>query len=420
MMKAGYRRIEGDLPNGWKEFSLEKATKEIEEGGTPPTKKKECFGGDIPWVVVEDIVPEIVDTREHLTGLGLKHARLWPKNTVILSFGATIGNVGIARVPLATKQGIAGLVANPEVTTPEFLYYLLENNTRLLVRYSHKSTIAEIRPPTLRQLFFGFAPMPEQERIVATLSNIDLAIKDDRTAWSSLLELRRSLLEACFEAQEYNKRFRMVGIAQITKQWKGSQLSDYYSKDPQNGLYKPESYYGEGTQIVRIDDFYDGHFIRTSGFQRVRLSDDEVSTYLLRPRDIVVNRVNSISFLGKSALVPAFGEPAVFESNMMRLTFDERRLLPEFAILWLSTSFAIRYLKRRAKRAVAQASINQTDVGSLPIVDLGLEQQQRIVKVFSRLDAGIDSCFNHEQALLTLKSGMARTMLSGASRFRMM
>ena len=74
--------------------------------------------------------------------------------------------------------------------------------------------------------------------------------------------------------------------------------------DPQNGLYKHESDYGSGTQIVRIDSFYDGEVTGIDKLKRVRLDDGTIQKYLLKEDNLLINRVNSRKFLGKSAIVP--------------------------------------------------------------------------------------------------------------------
>jgi type I restriction enzyme S subunit len=96
-------------------------------------------------------------------------------------------------------------------------------------------------------------------------------------------------------------------------------LGDSIVGGPQNGLYKHSSSYGEGTPILRIDGFYGGLIDDAASLKRLRLTSEELEKYRLRPDDIVINRVNSPEYLGKSALVPFMKEPTVFESNMMRL-----------------------------------------------------------------------------------------------------
>ncbi|MEQ1843924.1 MAG: hypothetical protein ABL994_26265, partial [Verrucomicrobiales bacterium] len=138
----------------------------------------------------------------------------------------------------------------------------------------------------------------------------------------------------------------------------GSLIAD----GPKNGLYKASTSYGQGTRILRIDNFYAGTIGSWDGLKRLTVSDAELNDFGLAVGDIVVNRVNSMSHLGKSALVRELPESCVFESNMMRIRLEVSRLLPEFCILVLTSPGGIAQLQQNAKQAVNQASINQTDV----------------------------------------------------------
>lgn len=111
----------------WEVVKLRDVILDIADGGTPSTKIEEYFNGDIPWVNIKDIKKDIYDTRRHLSELGLRNssAKLWNEGTLIFSFGASIGKVGIARVKLCTKQGIAGIVLDLDKVDNEFLYYVL-------------------------------------------------------------------------------------------------------------------------------------------------------------------------------------------------------------------------------------------------------------------------------------------------------
>jgi len=108
---------------GWTTKQLGSVIKDIRDGGTPNTNKQEYFGGSIPWVVIQDIRKSISTTKTTLTSLGLAScsATLWPAGSIILSTGATIGDVGIAEVPVATKQGIHGIVCKEELSS-QYLY----------------------------------------------------------------------------------------------------------------------------------------------------------------------------------------------------------------------------------------------------------------------------------------------------------
>ena len=143
-------------------------------------------------------------------------------------------------------------------------------------------------------------------------------------------------------------------------------LGDRIADGPTNGIYKTQAEYGAGTWLIRIDDFVPGALTRLSGFERIRVADEERRRYAISAGDILVNRVNSLSHVGKSVLIPQLDEPALFESNMMRLRLCSD-VDHEFAIIVLLSKSSRRYFASRAKKAVQQASINQQDVSSLPL-----------------------------------------------------
>ncbi|WP_218121151.1 restriction endonuclease subunit S [Nitrosomonas mobilis] len=157
--------------------------------------------------------------------------------------------------------------------------------------------------------------------------------------------------------------------------WLWVRLGEVFSDSPKNGIYKSADYYGSGFSIIRIDDFYDGTLCRTSGFKKVKLSVDEIKTFTAHAGDILINRVNSIEYLGKCCEVKGLAEPVVFESNIMKTTFTASLVSTFFVTSYLSSHFGRKRLCANAKHAVNQASINQTDVSLTPIPLTQLDEQ---------------------------------------------
>jgi type I restriction enzyme S subunit len=172
--------------------------------------------------------------------------------------------------------------------------------------------------------------------------------------------------------------------------WRWFKLCELFQKSPQNGLYKPASYYGSGCQIIRIDDFYDGSIVNSKKIKRLSVTDDEICAYGLQIGDLIINRVNSIEYLGKSALVRKLNEPTVFESNIMRCSLIGGSVSNEYVTLYLNSVSGRKELCKNAKHAVNQASINQTDVGNAFVPLCSIEEQKLIVQEVSRKVDAID------------------------------
>jgi type I restriction enzyme S subunit len=231
------------IPKDWKIVKLEDVILDIGDGGTPSTKIKEYFNGTISWVNIEDIKRDIYDTRRHLSEAGLKNssAKLWPEGTIIFSFGASIGKVGIARVKLCTKQGIAGIVPNSNKIDSEFLYYVLVKESEKIkkIGQSMGSTIREVRPSKLVKLIvFGLPPLSEQKTIAQVLSTLDKAIQkvDEIIAKTERLKkgLMKELLTGRIRVEEKDGKivfrketeFKDTEIGKIPKDWEVVKVVD--------------------------------------------------------------------------------------------------------------------------------------------------------------------------------------------------
>lgn len=179
--------------------------------------------------------------------------------------------------------------------------------------------------------------------------------------------------------------------------------------EPQNGLYKPQSDYvddSSGTPILRIDSFYNGKLCNVENLKRLICTEQEKQKYLLNENDIVINRVNSIEYLGKCGHIKNLNEDTVFESNMMRFHMDEKKFDAVYATTLLSSKFVYRQILNRAKKAVNQASINQEDVRSFEIYMPPLEKQKEFAAFVQNVDKSKTVVKQSLEKLETLKKSL--------------
>ena len=345
-----------------------------------------------------------------------------------------------------------------------FLYYLLRYSVNEIVssEHTHGSTMQHINRRPFLQHPVHLPPYPEQTRIAHALDELS----SDLNAGVSALErvrdklklYRASVLKAAVEgtltadwrkahldagpASELLKRILAerrqrweqdqlrkleqkgkgppknwrtnykepvaldtVGLPVLPKNWCWSNLDTVIVKGPQNGLYLPSRKYGEGTEILRIDDFQND-WIRPRGrLKKVQAEEDTLETYALHMDDLVINRVNSLTHLGKCVIITEQLSGVLFESNMMRAklaaTCDAKYLQ-----YYLHSDSGRRRLTQDAKWAVNQASINQQDVKKTPIPVPPLAEQEAIVEivegqlsVVNYLEAEVEAKLQNAQAL---------------------
>ena len=279
---------------------------------------------------------------------------------------------------------------NTALVMPKYIFYRLQ-----IIQFDH-STHKRYWIQSYSKIKVSIPSLDEQSRIVSRIdelfSELDKAVDTLNTTKEQLAVYRQAVLKDAFSniPREMYKPLKLV-----------------MEEMPQNGLYKSKSFYGEGNPILRIDGFYDGEVVPNYEYKRVRLEADEIKKYALHIGDIVVNRVNSMSYLGKCALIRNLEEPTIFESNVMRFRLDKQQIDLEYAMYYLSTSFGRHELIKNAKQAVNQASINQTDVGNALIpIPKDLEAQRNIaqkisahIAVCNNIEQGIDTAFAQADAM---------------------
>lgn len=412
---------DSQLPSGWRIARLgDIAT--VETGGTPSRKHAEYWGGTVRWMSSGEVNQRRVKrTAETITqaGVASSNAKVFPPGTLMLALngqGKTRGKVAVLEVEAACNQSLAA-IRSADGIDGRFLLYDLESRYDELRRLTGDDARNGLNLGILRALRFAIPPVDEQCGIADVLDSIDAAIKKTEAVIEATERLRSALLADLLTrgVPGWHAEWKQVpGIGTIPKCWEVVRLGDVLAEGPDSGLYKPESDYGSGVWIIRITDFSDGRLERTF-FERVRAAPEEVRAYAVLKGDILINRVNSLSHIGKSVLLPQLAEAAIFESNMMRIRVNAQ-LLPEYAIEVICSPATRRYFLARAKKAVAQASINQTDVRQLPVPLPNMREQHALVEAIGRINARLRAEDVQISHLTTAKACVAEALLSGRVR----
>ena len=357
----------------WSEFSLSELC-DVRRGTT--ITQLQTRPGNIP-VVGGGMTPTYFHDTSNRSG-----------NVITVSAsGANAGYVNFWTKPIFASDCSTVTTSREDIDIKYVFYFLRSQQTYINSKLRSGAAQPHVYAKDIAQLRLQVPPIDAQRRITTILDQADMLRVKRREALMQLDRLTQSIF------------FEMFGDpASNPKAWPRLTLDDLMNANgPQNGLYKPSTDYGIGTPILRIDAFYDGVVTKLDSLKRVRLSASEQSLYGLRAEDIVINRVNSIEYLGKSALIPKLPEPTVFESNMMRFAVKRDVVEPGYIIQFLQTQFIKSQILSCSKNAVNQSSINQQDVKSFQINVPSLKLQ----KIFSARTAAIDALKTTHRSALT-------------------
>lgn len=253
--------------------------------------------------------------------------------------------------PALLNQRVCRITSCDARLSDDYLFHFLPAALKSIEEATSFVTVKHLSVKQIREIEIPLPAIEEQRRIAAILDKAETLRTQRRAALAQLDSLVQSVFLAMFGDPASNPQA-----------FPRMKLGELIAEGPQNGLYKSSTEYGSGTPILRIDAFYDGVVTKLDSLKRVKLSSDEIKLFGLAAGDIVINRVNSIEYLGKSALIPPLLEPTVFESNMMRFTVRLDQVEPGYLIHFLQTPFIKGQILSGSKNAVNQSSINQQDV----------------------------------------------------------
>ena len=202
-------KIRGKEFNGtYNNITFNKLYEFAAEGGTPDTNNKKYYeNGNIPFIKIEDTTKKyITDSFSKITELGLNKSSAWiiPKDSVIFTNGATVGNVSINKIPVSTKQGILGIIPKQEITS-EYMYYLLSGNDfqKNVKSRIARGTFATISLKNMDEINVRIPKEKEEQYFVASfLSHIDELIDNSQKIIEKKEKIKSSLLSKVFPKKD--------------------------------------------------------------------------------------------------------------------------------------------------------------------------------------------------------------------------
>jgi len=154
----------------WK--SLGEVAVKISSGGTPRTGVSEYYDGVIPWLRTQEVnFCDILDTGKKITVSGLKNssAKMIPVNCVIVAmYGATVGKIGINKIPLSTNQACANIQLDEKIANYRYVFHYLMSKYDYIKSLGSGSQ-TNINAQIVKKLQIPIPPLEIQAQIVRIL-----------------------------------------------------------------------------------------------------------------------------------------------------------------------------------------------------------------------------------------------------------
>lgn len=171
-------------------------------GGTPSVNKKEYYGGNIPFIRSGEINSDHTELFLTQEGIDNSSAKIVKKGTILYAlYGATSGEVGIARLDGAINQAILAIKPN-EGYDSLFIYYYLKKQKDTIVHNYIQGGQGNLSGAIINALSIPIPTLLEQKRIATCLFELDKLVNVTNEKVEQLKVHKKSLMQKLFPQKE--------------------------------------------------------------------------------------------------------------------------------------------------------------------------------------------------------------------------
>lgn len=376
-------------------------------GGTPSTQNLKFWSGNIPWVSSSDLTDDSIyqiSTTRFITNDAIAHSatKLIPQKSILIVSRVGVGKVAINNTALCTSQDFTNLI--PNENNYIFLAYLLKIKTNRLLEFNQGTSIKGFVKSDLETLGIEIPSLPEQTRIASFFTVIDKKLSQLKQKKNLLEEYKKGLMQKLFSQELRFKIKNEDGELVEPPKWEKKRLGEVVTI--KSGLSKDQNISDTGYRVTRIETISDGTInLEKVGFIEV---DENIEDYKLNKGDILFSNINSVSHIGKTAIVEE-NLDLYHGMNLLCLRSIDR-MNSRFLFYWLNTNKSRNYFKTICNQAVSQASINQTELAKTEL-QIPCEKEQTLIANFlTAIDKKIMHCEKQIEQTEIWKKGLLQKM----------
>ncbi|GAA9585919.1 restriction endonuclease subunit S [Helicobacter pylori] len=372
------------------EFKTLEEVFEIKNGYTPSKNNPEFWEkGTIPWFRMEDIRENgriLKDSIQHITPKALKGKKLFPKNSIIISTTATIGEHALLIVDSLANQRFTFLSkkANCGIALDmKFFFYQCFLLGEWCKKNTNVSGFASVDMTAFKKYKFPIPPLEIQQEIVKILDaftelntelNTELkARKKQYQYYQNMLldfkDIHQNHKDAKMSAKTYPKRlqtllqtlapkgveFRKIG--ELFKRNKGINITAAQMKELHSDIGKVRIFAGGATKA-------------DINYKDISKKD------IINCESVIIKSRGNIGF-------EYYNQPFSHKNEIWSYSSKTNQMLVKFLYYYLSNNqYYFQKLAQSSSVKLPQLSVSDTDEYEVPVPPL--EIQQEIVKILDQ------------------------------------
>ena len=184
----------GIIPKEWEVVKVGEIG-EVITGTTPSTKVKQYWGDGYLFVTPTDFSNNkyVYQTERSITPEGVEKARVIPKDSVMVTCIASVGEVAMSSEECITNQQINSIVCNKK-TNPHYVYYAMKFRKNVLKRWAGITTSPIVKKSLFEKFPLPLPPLPEQQKIAEILSTVDKRLVLLRNKKEKMERIKKGLM----------------------------------------------------------------------------------------------------------------------------------------------------------------------------------------------------------------------------------
>lgn len=398
------------VPKGWTLQELSKLAL-VERGkfSVRPRNDPSYFGGDYPFVQTGDIASAGTYLNQHsqtLNSKGLSVSKLFPRDTILITIAANIGETAITTFSVACPDSVVAIQPYSELADTFWLKKVLETKREALDSKATQNAQKNINLQVLKPLIIATPPLFEQKKIARILSAWDQAI----IAKEQLLKNSKLQKKALTQQLLTGKR-RLHGF-QI--EWQNLRLEQVFSRVTTKNTEANTNVVTISAQhgLIRQEDF----------FNKTVASETLDNYFLLKQGQFAYNKSYSNGYpMGAIKRLNKYEKGVVTTLYICFEVSDESICSPEFFEHYFESGLLNNGLSKVANeggRAHGLLNVKPSDFFGLTIFIPEVDEQKAIAAVLTTADQEIQTLQAKLACLKDEKKALMQQLLTGKRRVK--
>ncbi|HCJ7376368.1 TPA: restriction endonuclease subunit S [Enterobacter hormaechei subsp. xiangfangensis] len=379
------------VPKGWSEHTLDDLAL-VERGkfSVRPRNDPRYYGGDMPFVQTGDVTSSgtyLKSFSQTLNENGIGVSKVFPKNTILITIAANIGDTAITTFEVACPDSVVAIQPYKHVADVYWLKKYLETRKTDLDAQSTQNAQKNINLQVLKPLLILTPPYAEQKKIAQILLAWDKAISVTEKLLTNSQQQKKALMQQLLTGK---KRLLDENGVRFSGKWRNSTLSMFCNIAKGKALSASD---------LEVGDF-------------PVIAGGKISPY--SHSDYTHENVVTVSASGAYAGYISYHNYKIWASDCSVVSAKADNLIDYFYQLLLSLQDKIYSLQSGG----AQPHIYPKDLNSIPLWVPCVKEQQKIATVLSAADDEIATLEKKLACLRDEKKALMQQLLTGKRRVK--